>query len=67
VKTSSTQGTTTHISKPLVSQIQLVPLLHYGVLPFWGAFRKQPVYRRALPGLNSSAVVGLCTSNQVDP
>ena len=31
-------------------------LLIYGVLPFWGAFRKQPLYRRALPGLNSSAV-----------
>lgn len=31
-------------------------LLIYGVLPFWGAFRKQPTYRRALPGLNSSAV-----------
>lgn len=31
-------------------------MLIYGVLPFWGAFRKQPVYRRALPGLNSSAV-----------
>ena len=26
------------------------------MLPFWGAFRKQPLYRRALPGLNSSAV-----------
>jgi len=31
-------------------------MLIYGVLPFWGAFRKQPTYRRALPGLNSSAV-----------
>mmetsp|Transcript_20186 Transcript_20186/g.50509 ORF Transcript_20186/g.50509 Transcript_20186/m.50509 type:complete len:369 (+) Transcript_20186:1-1107(+) len=31
-------------------------MLIYGVLPFWGAFRKQPIYRRALPGLNSSAV-----------
>ena len=31
-------------------------MLIYGVLPFWGAFRKQPLYRRALPGLNSSAV-----------
>jgi len=31
-------------------------MLIYGVLPFWGAFRKQPVYRRALPGLNASAV-----------
>jgi chromate transporter len=31
-------------------------LLIYGVLPFWGGFRKQPVYRRMLPGLNSSAV-----------
>ena len=31
-------------------------LLIYGVLPFWGQFRKQPIYRRMLPGLNSSAV-----------
>ena len=31
-------------------------MLFRSVLPFWGAFRKQPVYRRALPGLNSSAV-----------
>ena len=31
-------------------------LLIYGVLPYWGKFRKLPVYRRALPGLNASAV-----------
>ena len=31
-------------------------MLIYGVLPFWGAFRTHPSYRRALPGLNSSAV-----------
>ncbi|GMH33315.1 hypothetical protein BSKO_01149 [Bryopsis sp. KO-2023] len=31
-------------------------LLIYGVLPFWGAFRKLPAYRRALPGLNAAAV-----------
>ncbi|CAG9463862.1 unnamed protein product [Pedinophyceae sp. YPF-701] len=31
-------------------------MLIYGVLPFWGKFRSQPVYRRALPGLNASAV-----------
>jgi chromate transporter len=31
-------------------------MLIYGILPFWGAFRTHPTYRRALPGLNSSAV-----------
>ena len=31
-------------------------MLIYGVLPFWGAFRTHEWYRRALPGLNSSAV-----------
>jgi len=31
-------------------------MLIYGILPFWGAFRSQPAYRRALPGLNASAV-----------
>jgi chromate transporter len=31
-------------------------MLIYGILPFWGAFRMHPTYRRALPGLNSSAV-----------
>mmetsp|Transcript_26557 Transcript_26557/g.41569 ORF Transcript_26557/g.41569 Transcript_26557/m.41569 type:complete len:297 (+) Transcript_26557:102-992(+) len=31
-------------------------LVIYGALPFWGTFRKWPVYRRALPGMNSAAV-----------
>ena len=31
-------------------------MLIYGILPFWGAFRTHPTYRRALPGLNASAV-----------
>lgn len=31
-------------------------LLIFGVLPFWGRFRKLNLYRRALPGLNAAAV-----------
>ncbi|CEL99834.1 unnamed protein product [Vitrella brassicaformis CCMP3155] len=31
-------------------------LLIFGVLPFWTSLRKTQVYRRALPGLNASAV-----------
>lgn len=31
-------------------------LIIYGVLPFWGWFRKWPLYQRATPGLNSTAV-----------
>mmetsp|Transcript_17161 Transcript_17161/g.39571 ORF Transcript_17161/g.39571 Transcript_17161/m.39571 type:complete len:155 (-) Transcript_17161:94-558(-) len=31
-------------------------LLIFGVLPFWGSFRKLPLYRMALPGLNAAAV-----------
>lgn len=31
-------------------------LLIFAILPFWGAFRKWQIYRRALPGLNSAAV-----------
>mmetsp|Transcript_6663 Transcript_6663/g.10538 ORF Transcript_6663/g.10538 Transcript_6663/m.10538 type:complete len:109 (+) Transcript_6663:1860-2186(+) len=31
-------------------------LVIYGALPYWGAFRKWPVYRRALPGMNAAAV-----------
>lgn len=31
-------------------------ILIFAVLPFWGKFRKWRVYRRALPGLNASAV-----------
>jgi len=31
-------------------------LVIFGTLPFWGVFRKQPVYRRALPGMNAAAV-----------
>ncbi|KAK9816680.1 hypothetical protein WJX72_003596 [[Myrmecia] bisecta] len=31
-------------------------LLIYGILPFWGQWRRQPIYRRMLPGLNASAV-----------
>ena len=39
-------------------------LLLYGVLPFWGRFRHWALYRRALPGLNASAV-GLVVSAAV--
>jgi len=28
----------------------------FGTLPFWGEFRKWPLYRRALPGMNAAAV-----------
>lgn len=31
-------------------------LLIFGILPFWGQFRANAVYRRALPGLNAAAV-----------
>ena len=31
-------------------------LLIFGALPWWGEFRKLPVYRRALPGMNAAAV-----------
>lgn len=31
-------------------------MLIFGILPFWGKFRKFQLYRRALPGLNASAV-----------
>jgi len=31
-------------------------MLIFAVLPFWGKFRKWDVYKRALPGLNASAV-----------
>ncbi|KAG7668186.1 hypothetical protein NADE_008667 [Nannochloris sp. 'desiccata'] len=31
-------------------------LLIFAILPFWGSFRKWQLYRRALPGLNSTAV-----------
>ncbi len=27
-------------------------MLIYGILPFWGRFRSQPLYRRMLPGAN---------------
>lgn len=40
-------------------------VLIFGVLPFWGAFRQQPLYRRALPGLNSAAV-GLVLAAAID-
>ena len=36
-------------------------LLYFGLLPWWGAVRHAPLYRRALPGLNASAV-GLVTA-----
>ena len=39
-------------------------LLLYGILPFWGRFRHWALYRRALPGLNASAV-GLVVSAAV--
>ena len=39
-------------------------LLLYGILPFWGRFRHWAPYRRALPGLNASAV-GLVVSAAV--
>lgn len=31
-------------------------MLIFGVLPFWGQFRTNALYRRMLPGLNSAAV-----------
>uniref|UniRef100_A0A7S3CFB4 Chromate transporter n=1 Tax=Chloropicon roscoffensis TaxID=1461544 RepID=A0A7S3CFB4_9CHLO len=31
-------------------------MLIFGVLPFWGTFRRFPLYKRALPGINSAAV-----------
>ena len=31
-------------------------MLMYGLLPFWGSFRQNQVYRRALPGLTAAAV-----------
>jgi len=31
-------------------------ILIFGILPFWGKFRSFQLYRRALPGLNASAV-----------
>uniref|UniRef100_A0A7S3F368 Chromate transporter n=2 Tax=Prasinoderma singulare TaxID=676789 RepID=A0A7S3F368_9VIRI len=31
-------------------------MLIFGVLPFWGAFRQNALYKRMLPGLNASAV-----------
>jgi chromate transporter len=31
-------------------------LIIFGILPYWGAFRRWQVYRRALPGLNAAAV-----------
>lgn len=31
-------------------------LLLYGLLPFWGKFRENNVYQRALPGLSAAAV-----------
>jgi fumarate reductase subunit D len=31
-------------------------VLLYGLLPFWGRFRQNNVYRRALPGLSAAAV-----------
>jgi len=37
-------------------------ILIFGILPFWGAFRSNAVYRRALPGLNAAAVGLLCAS-----
>lgn len=31
-------------------------LLIFAILPFWGAFRKWQVYKKALPGLNAAAI-----------
>jgi chromate transport protein ChrA len=31
-------------------------MLLYGLLPFWGSFRQNNAYRRALPGLSAAAV-----------
>ena len=39
-------------------------MLIFAVLPFWGKFRKWKTYKRALPGLNASAV-GLVVSAAV--
>mmetsp|Transcript_42378 Transcript_42378/g.95628 ORF Transcript_42378/g.95628 Transcript_42378/m.95628 type:complete len:492 (-) Transcript_42378:5-1480(-) len=37
-------------------------LLIFGILPFWGRFRNNAIYRRALPGLNAAAVGLLAAS-----
>lgn len=37
-------------------------MLIFGILPWWGTFRKWQVYRRALPGLNATAVGLIVTS-----
>lgn len=37
-------------------------ILIFGILPIWGTFRKWQIYRRALPGLNASAVGLIVTS-----
>lgn len=31
-------------------------ILIFAILPFWGAFRKWQIYKKALPGLNSAAI-----------
>lgn len=37
-------------------------IIIFAILPFWGTFRNFQIYRRALPGLNSSAVGLIITS-----
>lgn len=37
-------------------------MLIFGILPFWGQFRSNDTYKRALPGLNAAAVGLLCAA-----
>ena len=39
-------------------------MLIFGVLPFWGKFRRFPLYKRALPGINSAAVGLIFTAGE---
>merc|ERR1740121_60483 len=35
-------------------------MLIFGVLPWWASFRDNQLYKDMLPGLNASAVTGIC-------
>ncbi|KAL2622117.1 hypothetical protein R1flu_002322 [Riccia fluitans] len=37
-------------------------MLIFGIMPFWGHFRKWKIYRRALPGFNAAGVGLIITS-----
>lgn len=37
-------------------------LLIFGIMPFWGHFRRWAIYRRALPGFNAAGVGLIITS-----